>query len=519
MNNDRSLETAVTLAAQGLYQEALDVALPALRSLHYHEDNVILFILFLFRNLNKKTDEILFLEKVSSSNQNVKWLISLAEGYRSIGSNERAIQIIQSALAKQPDSIVALGHLATWQGSIWGDSYATKALYEDWAANFRKSIAVPRDSIGKPFKNVNDRLRIGYISGDFKNHSVRYFIEPFLRFHNRDLFEIHAFMTMPTDEVSTILKNFCDYWHEVEAFSDADLTAYIRDHKIDILVDLSGHTKGERLAVFVMRAAPIQVTWFGFMQTLGLSEIDWRLTDHGATPEGSDIFYTERLYRLSTMVAYAPPFETEYNFVAPYHENGFVTLICLNDSRKFSDELLKAFSLILKDNKNAGLILISREEVSDFDHVLLRRLQEHNFPFDRITIIGRQNMRAFMQLSKVADFALDSFPVSGGTTTLHALWMGLPTITIDSSAQGAINGAGAGIMRAAGMDECVASDINEYVRLAKSLIENPEKIDLLRRRCRVGLKNSPLMDYPARVKEVEDAYQFMWNYFLNKLAL
>ncbi|MBS7805557.1 hypothetical protein KIH24_13370 [Rhizobiales bacterium TNE-4] len=515
MNHSQNIERAMYLASKELYRDALDVLFSDFSSSDLSDEKFITFSLFLFSNLNLTTEEIFFLEKVVSKNPNVKWLITLAEKYRLVGNNTLAIHTIREALTKDPECIVALAHLACWQGSVSGDCLDTKILFENWARYFRKNITYFHYLFNNLDRSLHRKLRIGYISGDFKNHSVRYFIEPFLRFHNRDLFEIHAFMTMPTDEVSTILKNFCDYWHEVEAFSDADLTAYIRDHKIDILVDLSGHTKGERLAVFVMRAAPIQVTWFGFMQTLGLSEIDWRLTDHGATPEGSDIFYTERLYRLSTMVAYAPPFETEYNFVAPYHENGFVTLICLNDSRKFSDELLKAFSLILKDNKNAGLILISREEVSDFDHVLLRRLQEHNFPFDRITIIGRQNMRAFMQLSKVADFALDSFPVSGGTTTLHALWMGLPTISLDNTSQGGLNGAGAGIMSTAGMDDCVASDIDGYVNLAGSLIKNPENIDALRLRCRIGLKNSPLMDHEARVKEVEEAYRYMWQSYLN----
>lgn len=509
------LNYVMGLVAQNRHLEALDISVKILFKSDFQDNSLITLCMFLLDTERQTSKAIDILQRVCALNYSPKWLIALAEKYRSIGNIEAALETIEKVLQREPGNLAALAHRACWKGSLLGDSIATRLLFENWGSRFQAQYLPIRNFSQDIGSKREPKLRLGYISGDLKNHSVRYFIEPFLRFHNRNNFEIHAFMTMSTDDISLILKNYCDAWHDVQFLNEINLFNYIRSKKIDILVDLSGHTKGERLAVFAMRAAPVQVTWFGFMQTLGLSEIDWRLTDFGATPEGSEEFYTEKLYRLSSMVAYAPPFDTENDFVAPWHENGFITMICLNDSRKFNDELLSTFSTILKLNENSGLILISREEVSDLDHSLLKRLEIHDLPLDRTTIIGRQNMRSFMQLSKVADFALDSFPVSGGTTTLHALWMGLPTISLDNTAKGGLNGAGAGIMRAAGMDDCVASDINGYVNLAGSLIKNPENVDALRQRCRIGLKNSPLMDYEARVKEVEDAYRYMWQNYLN----
>jgi len=214
---------------------------------------------------------------------------------------------------------------------------------------------------------------------------VRYFIEPFLKHHNRNDFEVFAFMTMASDEVTEFLKPYVDSWHDVQDMGAESLLDLIRKNEIDILIDLSGHTEGARLEVFAMRAAPVQVTWFGFMQTLGMKAMDWRLTDWGISPLNTENHYTEKLFRLDCMVAYAPPLNCEAQFPSPYHQNGFVTMVSMNHLRKVSDQALLLWKDILLENPSTGLILISHYRDNDSARdSLAPRLTEVGFPMDRV---------------------------------------------------------------------------------------------------------------------------------------
>lgn len=516
MHSKSDIDYVMALAAQKRYQDAFVKAKDLLVQSNFQDGSVITLCLYLLDMDKRVTDAIDILTRICSVNFLPKWSIVLAERYRSIGDTKKALATIELVLREDPENLVALAHKACWQGSILGDSRETRQLFEDWGTRFEAQFPPCVNDFPLIERSFNRKLRIGYISGDFKNHSVRYFIEGYFRHHNRDEFEVHAYMTLPGDQISSYLRELVDYWHDVQELNDKALHERIRSAGIDILVDLSGHTKGERLAVFAMRAAPIQLTWFAFMQTLGLKCIDWRLTDYGATPYGSESFYTENLYRLNTMVTYTPPLNSEGLFESPWHKNGFLTLICLNDSRKFSDLCLSTWATILENHANAGLILISRDKDSQLEqNALHARLDQFGFPMERISIIERQTMTSFMRLSSVADLALDSFPISGGTTTLHALWMGLPTVTIRMNSGGAINNSTAGILEACSFHDCVASSPETYIELVSELITHREKIDILRDRCRENLKNSPLMNYDARVSELEYAYKEMWIQYLN----
>lgn len=445
-----------------------------------------------------------------------QWPAALACIWMNLGELDKALAWADAALRIEPDNEVMFINRTCWLAARCGDPLQAKELFEAWGkrfmdpltenASFRFTQTLKRDRI----------LRIGYVSGDLKNHSVRYFIQPILAGHDRERVEVHAFMTMAEDEVSQFLKPCVDHWHNVCELDDDALLTFIRHHEIDILVDLSGHTEGQRLAVFARRAAPVQVTWFGFMQTLGMKAMDWRLTDYGMSPQGSDAHFTEKLYRLQCMAAYAPPLNSETLFQAPYRENGFVTMISMNHSRKLGDQALSAWRTILLENPQSGLIVIGNDKNPEIAHAgIAPRLSEAGLPMDRVSIAPRLNMLEFMGLASVADFALDSFPISGGTTTLHALWMGLPILALDDPLHGGMSSSTATTLRGLGLAECVATNIDHYKAMATQWINNPEQIERLRQRCRPALQSSVLMDHSARVKELETAYQFMWNSYLD----
>jgi tetratricopeptide (TPR) repeat protein len=501
----------------GKFQSALESFEDSFRAKEASGEKALLFSLRILEQSGNSLRVIELLQEATTTFPFPdKWFAALAEKHMAQGNLTQAITCIDQALAINPHHSTALLNRACWLAGHLGDGLESRELFETWGRLFMDGLTKKATPLPPRDLEPLRKLRIGYVSGDLKNHSVRYFIEAYLRLHNRQQFEVHAFMTMPGDEITEWLKPLVDCWHDVDGLDDAQLLSKIRSLQIDVLVDLSGHTSGHRLSVFAQRAAPVQVTWFGFMQTLGMKAMDWRLTDDSATPPGSDAFYTERLYRLKAMVTYTPPLNTDELFEAPWKTNGYVTMVCLNHSRKISDAALHTWARILEVNSQAGLILISSEtDPIQNDKGLLNRLNQHGLPMDRILVTGRMTMFKFMRMASIADFAVDSFPISGGTTTLHALWMGLPTLTLDNTASGARQGATAAIEAGCGLTDAVAHNVDEYVELASRWIKEPELIDDLRARCRPGLQSSALMSYQERVEEVEQAYREMWVDYIN----
>ena len=269
------------------------------------------------------------------------WLLAYCKAQN--GQLSAAIEFASQSLAIDPNqSTVALSK-ACWMARTTNDPLEVKKIFEDWSSTYLEHLADNAAPIDSSHYEKNKKIRIGYVSGDLKNHSVRYFIEPFLKLFDREKFHVQVFMTMPEDEISQILKKMPDKWHNVKALGDQELFDLIREERINILVDLSGHTEGSRIEVFAMRAAPVQVTWFGFMQTLGVSAIDYRFTDKQISPPNTDEHYTEKLYRLTCMTAYSPPLNAEQLHSMPSNEKGYVTMVSLNDPRKITDEILASW--------------------------------------------------------------------------------------------------------------------------------------------------------------------------------
>ncbi len=471
-------------------------------------EHLLTFSRFVFEN-----DLILMFENSSIRYpRNEKIPSALAAHFMRLGDFDKAIHWIDKALGINPNNEINFINKICWIAGRCEDPVQVKSMFETWGRRF----ADPLTALASPLKQrhlaPNRRLKVGYVSGDLKNHSVRYFIEPFFKGHDRSAFELHAFMTMAPDQVTTFLKPLVENWHDVKNLNDAGLLTLIRELEIDILVDLSGHTEGQRLAVFAQRAAPVQVTWFGFMQTLGMKAMDWRLTDWATSPPGSEQNYTEKLYRLDCMAAYAPPLNCETQYPSPHHSNGYVTMVSMNNTRKLGDQALEVWRDILLSNPNSGLMFIGSDRDAERSHASIApRLMALGYPMERVSIAPRLTMIQFMNLASIADFALDSFPISGGTTTFHALWMGLPILGLDDPERGGMSSSTANTLRGLQFEQCVAKDLQDYLNIASSWINNSSVIDELRSQCRPALESCAMMDHSARVAEVENAYRFMWN--------
>jgi predicted O-linked N-acetylglucosamine transferase (SPINDLY family) len=305
-----------------------------------------------------------------------------------------------------------------------------------------------------------------------------------------------------------------DAWFDISGVSDDDACALVRHQKIDVLIDLSGHTIGNRLMMFARRAAPVQLTWLGFMYTTGLKAMDYRITDAILDPPGvSEHGHSEQLFRVKRCGIYLPPPDTPLACEPPMLAKGRVTFASLNNLKKVTDRMLGVWRRILEQVPDSILMVIGSERTQEEAIAQQRsRLEAAGLPLDRLCILPRMPLDAFMQLGNVIDVALDTAPLSGGTTTLHSLWMGLPIVCMSSDQAFANSTASA--LRALGIAETVAANEEEYIAAAVKLARAPDMLANFRAGIRSHMQASYLMDYDGFVADMEAAYRLMWLNYL-----
>ncbi|HTW93361.1 MAG TPA: tetratricopeptide repeat protein [Tepidisphaeraceae bacterium] len=363
--------------------------------------------------------------------------------------------------------------------------------------------------------HANDRsagrpLRIGYVSGDLRRHSVAYFLLPLLQNHDRGQFHVTCYSAGAwTDTVTEDLKKHCDQWVSLLGMPDERAAAEIRRDKVDILVDLAGHS-GDRMQLFALKPAPVQVAWLGYAATTGLSTMDWRLTDAQADPDGAERQYTEKLFRLPhTAWCFEPLSGTPP--IQPVRRSNIV-FGCFNEMSKLNPPLLRTWAKILDQVPGSRLLLKNRVSETKVAQAQIRA--EFSAP-DRLdlippTVSPLEHLQCYNQM----DIALDTFPFHGTTTTCEALWMGVPVI---SRLGGAHAGrVGASLLHAVGLDDLVALDENAYVRISVSLAADSSRRNELRASLRQHMRNSALMDGASFARDVETAYRAMWAQWINQ---
>lgn len=358
------------------------------------------------------------------------------------------------------------------------------------------------------------RLRLGYVSPDFREHSVSRFLEPLLAAHDRGSVEVFCYAEVARpDAVTARLRALADAWRTTVGLSTAAVTEQVRQDEIDILVDLAGHTARNRLPVFAERPAPVQVSWLGFPGTTGLAAIDYRLTDALADPEGAaDREHSETLVRLAGgFLCYGPPADAPAPGPPPMAAGGHVTFASFNALAKMTPLVVETWAAILAAVPGSRLLLKSQALADPGT----RRRTESMFAragiaTGRIELISwlpdpADHLAAYGQ----ADIALDPFPFNGTTTTFEALWMGLPVIGLAGDRHA--GRVGHAILDRLGLDELAAPDREAYVAAAVALAGDPDRVARLRATLRARLRTSPLCDAAAFAREVEASYRAMWR--------
>lgn len=327
-------------------------------------------------------------------------------------------------------------------------------------------------------RDAGKRLKIGYVSGDFRNHAVSYFFEPVLAEHDRSQVEIFCYYNnLEQDAVTRRIAAACDYWVPCKGMSDEVLAQRIRADGIDILIDLSGHTANNRLLMFARKPAPIQMTWMGIPSTTGLSAIDYRLTDAAVDPVGmTERYHSETPLRLP----YTAPFQLPANQPPvndlPALKQGIFTFASLNNLSKISGAALELWAQILNALPQSRLLLGNANETAK--QRLLDTFARRGVNADRLLILPRLSLEEYLLLHHQVDLALDPFPYNGGITTLHSLSMGVPVIALTGETPA--SRWGAGIMANAGLHEFAASTPEECVQLAVRCASDLPKLQHIR---------------------------------------
>jgi predicted O-linked N-acetylglucosamine transferase (SPINDLY family) len=365
---------------------------------------------------------------------------------------------------------------------------------------------------------MKSKLKIGYVSGDFRGHSCSYFSFPLIEQHDPARVDVFCYMTEHgRDEATIRFRQIVPNWREIDSLSDTDATTLIMEDGIDILVDLSGHTLGNRLSLFARKPAPIAVTWLGYPNTTGLPAIDYRFTDALADPPDlTEKYHSETLYRLPHFLCYKPSPHTPPVSPLGAYERGYITFGCFNNSNKIADPVVDTWVEILKQTGNSRLVL-KTNNLSDAPtlEAFRKKFTKRGIAEDRIEWFQSfPNKSDHLMTYSEIDLALDPFPYNGTTTTFEALWMGVPMITLEGQIHAAR--VGKAILDSIGTPELVASTIEDYIATAVALAKDTARINDYRTRLRGMLQNSPLMDAKSFAVSVENAYFDMWERAVQK---
>lgn len=372
-----------------------------------------------------------------------------------------------------------------------------------------RTVAARFEGTHTASREPDRQLRIGYVSGDLCVHPAALFLIPVLEHRRREAFEVVCYSCgTRSDHITQRIRGLSDKWVDASGLTDAQLAERIHADGVDILVDLSGHSGGSRLAVFAQKPAPVQVTWLGYLNTTGLTRIDFRLCDVRTDPPETASRHTESLFPLPwSQWCYQPFIHVENAAAAPFEKNGCVTFGSFNQPGKISTAMCRRWAHILARVPESRLLIAGVS--SEAKRAAIRgEMEQAGIDVNRFAFKPRVNLAGYYALYNRVDLALDTYPYGGGTTTFDALWMGVPVVTATGTLP--VSRSGASILGPLGLDQWVAADVDRYVDVAVARAEELDEIARLRRSLRPQLSASGFMDAQRFVGDFEAALRRMW---------
>ena len=473
-------------------------------------------------------------------------LSNAAEMHRRAGHFDVALRLCDEALAMAPSHAPALHSRALTLESCWRMDEALQAYrqaivadpdfkrantgylffllrsgaplaevlraHRAWSARAYPAVATVRHS-NRP--DPERKLRIAYVSADLRDHAAAAFIAPVLQGHDRNAFHVTCYSNNGRDDGETgNLRALSDAWRDVRSLKDAALAQQIRADGIDIMVDLSGMSVGNRLGTFALQPAPLQVTWLGYPGTLGMAAVGYRLTDAFADPPGVDCDYSEQLVRMRCLWCFQPPPGMPPVSPLPAMSTGQVTFASPNSMLKLAPRTVALWSRLLREVDRSRLVLATVPQ-SEARARLLAEFEKNGVAPERVTFAENTGRRGFWSLLEGVDIALDSFPCNGGATTSETLWMGVPVISLSGNVF--VSRAGLSLLNNAGFPEWVAASEEQFIEKAKALAADLPALERVRHSLRDRLLSSPLLDQRGFVAELERRYRDIWQAWCQRI--
>ncbi|MHC4396957.1 MAG: O-linked N-acetylglucosamine transferase, SPINDLY family protein [Planctomycetota bacterium] len=442
---------------------------------------------------------------------NGDFLYHLGHVLMDLGQVQEGMDLLQKAVEKMPDRpdihsnlLFHFHHLSNL------DRHRLFDMHKRWA-QIHTPITLARQSHSNN-PDPDRRLRIGYISPDFRGHPVGLFMESLLDGHNSQAVEIYGYANVKcADQINKRLKPKFHHYRNVYRIDDKTVVRMIEQDKIDILVDLAGHTGGNRLTVMAYKPAPVQVSYLGYFETTGMQQIDYYLTDHIANPPHSQQFYTEQLCCLPDgFFCYKPPDIAPPVLPLPAGQKGYITFGMFGNNCKINSFIVSLWAKVLKSIENSRILFMFKGGND-------QQLREHYFAQfekfgisrERLVIHSYKPFVEYLQQCTEVDIVLDTYPYNGGTTTCDALWMGVPVISL--AGEHHMSRISLSILTHLDMAFFAAETPDEYVAKAAALAAKPQALARIRATMRQRMTTSPICDAGRFARNVEAAYRKMWR--------
>ena len=492
------------------YQKAISIQ-PNYADAHYNLGNVL-------DKLNKHQEAIICYEKVIQINPNyVAAHYNQGNALKELGEFKKAISCYQKAINSKHNYAPAYNNM------LFTLLYMEKTdskYYLSKTREFRSSLKPINDDLLLKYQfNIKPKkLRIGFVSGDFREHPVGFFLLDTLNhLKNNDLELIAYSNSQIEDSLSIKLKSHFTIWHEIASQSNMDVINKIRKDGIHVLVDLSGHSEKNRLPIFINKPAPVQVSWVGYPGSTGIPEIDYLIGDPFVTPENMNGHFTEKIFRLPNIwVCFtAPDFDVQISDL-PVIKNGYVTFGSFNHLSKINDEVISLWSKILKSIPKSKIFLKTKQLNNSYlKEKIISKFKENGINLNSIILEEGTSRSKLLNSYNKVDIALDPFPYSGGVTSLEAIWMGVPVLT--KKGFRFVSHTTESINHNSGMSDWVANDENEYVTKAIKFSTNLELLTGINKSLRQVALESPLFNSTLFAKQLNNAFWEMWNNFILKM--
>jgi len=458
-----------------------------------------------------------FDESIASSRRAVELDPAFADAYNNLGlalisqgQPAEAVNIFRKTIELRPNILTSHSNMLLTLQYVSG--LDPMDVFQEHA-HYGELLEAPLKPHWQPHKNLPDperRLKIGYLSGDFRNHSIAFFMEPIFSNHDKSQIEIYAYYNhTQRDRYTDQIAASFDHWIPCADMSDDELAERIRNDQIDILIDLSGHTAFNRLPVFARKPAPLQATWQGYQATTGLTSMDYRITDDSMDPVGTtEQYHTETLVRIPSSGQFKPAENSPELNPLPALSGGKFTFGCLNNLAKINQDVIRLWARILHALPQSQFMLGNISGDSTRDSLSAMFLQE-GIAAERLIFKPKMAFGDYLTLHQQIDLALDTFPYNGGTTTFHSLWMGVPVVALAGNTP--VSRAGVSIVAGAGLSEFANASEVEYIACAVKFAQDLPRLNQIRMTLRE--KMTPLFgnDPVYLTRPLEDLYRTLWT--------